>query len=108
VQESAFVPPQRFLFERGTCKRTLQRRCPLVPRLVSIRGRAHLTVYHCPPELLELPRDITMASVAIASLGYRRVLMDLTTLLLPTVEDHVAASSSDPILEVDVRSGRRR
>jgi len=49
-----------------------------------------------------------MAPVAMAPLGHRRVLMDLTTLLFPTVEDHIAASSSDPILEVDVRSGLRR
>ncbi len=32
AREPSVAPPQRFLFELGTCKRTLQRRCPLVPR----------------------------------------------------------------------------
>lgn len=62
-------------------------------------------MHHRPPERLELGRDVAMASLAIASLGHRRVLMELTTVLFPTVEDDVAASSSDPILDVGVRSG---
>jgi len=67
-----------------------------------------LTAHHRPPERLELPRDVAMASIAIASLGHRRVLMDLTTVLFPAVEDDVADSSSDPILDVGVRSGLGR
>jgi hypothetical protein len=67
-----------------------------------------LRVHQRRTERLEPPRDVATASVGIASLGYRRVLMDSATLLFPTVEDHVAAPSRDPILEVGVRSGFRR
>jgi len=49
-----------------------------------------------------------MASVAIASIGRRRALMDSATVFFPTVEDHVAALSSDPILEVGIPSEFRR
>src|SRR5262245_18897114 len=63
-------------------------------------AKPRLPVHRCPTERVKLPRDVAMASVAIASLGCRRVLMDSATVLLPTVEDHVATLSSDSILEV--------
>ena len=71
-------------------------------------AKPRLPVHRCPTERVKLPRDVAMASVAIASLGCRRVLMDLATVLFPTVEDHVATLSSDSILEVNVSSRFRR
>lgn len=73
-------------------------------------AKSGLFVHHRPTERLKLLRDVAMASIAIASFEGRRVKVGSVpaTILVPTVEDHVAFPSSDPILEVSVRSGLRR
>jgi len=64
-------------------------------------------MHHRPTERLKLSRDVAMASIAIASFWGHRVLMVSATVPYPTVEDHVAVLSSDPILEVSIPSGLR-